>query len=95
MKSKKDLYDTILSCWKGNRVISIKTKNREPLITAIDRVVDKGDLVLIQTKPFTLYGKEINETVIHLEEVEEVVPLFAKYNDPSYVRVREMKMRIK
>lgn len=75
--------------------VLLKLKGCDPIVTAIESFINKEDLKLIQIKPETLYGQTINETVIHLQEVESIAPLFVSYNEPVYVKLRQIKKLIK
>jgi hypothetical protein len=48
----------------------------------------------IEIKPYTLYGYPIAETTIHIGEIESVIQFTVHYDDPVYVRLRELRARI-
>lgn len=48
----------------------------------------------IEIKPYTLYGSRVKDTIIHLDQIESVVPFTVQYDDPMYVRLRDLRSKI-
>jgi hypothetical protein len=89
------LYDNetiVLNALRHGNAVLIKLKsNDEALPCGIANFRDRGDLKLIELKAETLYGKPIRDTVILLDEIESIQRLTAIYEDPMYVKLRNIK----
>lgn len=48
----------------------------------------------IEIKPYTLYGNPVKETVIHIKQIETVMPFTVHYDDPVYAKLRELRAKI-
>lgn len=85
------LRDLFKSKNLGN-IISVKVKGTDKkLLTSVKDVKPNRIVVL---NPVSVYGVEINENVIHLEDVENCRVYNARYYDPIYVRIRQLKNSI-
>jgi hypothetical protein len=94
MKSRSISIEEILEASCAKRMaVSVKVRAKEPVITVVDKIVDRGDLKLVQLNASTLYGEPISETVIHLDDIENVLPLYVSFNDQRYERMREIKQK--
>jgi hypothetical protein len=89
------ITDIINESQRTGMAVSLKLFGRDPFATTVIRIVDKGDIKMAEISPVTLYGKPVNETIIHIHEIEKVAPLFVLFNDPVYVRLREVKKIIR
>jgi hypothetical protein len=76
--------------------VGIKLKDADDLIvSAVTDFSPRADHEKwIEIKPYTLYGKPVQEHVFPLHRIEYVVSYSVRYDDPLYVRLREIKRRI-
>ncbi|HYG04017.1 MAG TPA: hypothetical protein VD927_16340 [Chryseosolibacter sp.] len=87
----KMLKDLFRSKESGN-VVAFKVKgNEKTVLTAVDDVRANRIIVL---NPVSVYGVPIEESVLHLEDIENIRVYNARYTDPIYVRIRELKNNI-
>jgi hypothetical protein len=85
------LRDLFKSKSTGN-VISLKLKGYgKTLLAAVNEVKANRIVVL---NPISVYGSEIEEPILHLEDIETCRVYNARYHDPVYVRIRELKQNI-
>jgi hypothetical protein len=85
------LLDLFKSKNLGN-IISLKIKGAEKaLLTNVKEV--KGNRIVV-LNPISVYGAEIAENIFHVEDVEDCRVYNARYHDPVYVRIRELKNSI-
>ena len=89
-----DIETIVVQSLKHGNAVLLKLKGKEPIACGIQNFVDKGDLKMVELKPETLYGKPIEETVIHIGEIETLQLLMAIYDDPMYVKLRRIKKTI-
>jgi hypothetical protein len=93
MKKNYDqiLGDLIKSQRTGN-VISLRLKGNDKLIlTSVEQV--KGNRMVI-LNPVSVYGALLEESIVHLEDIENCHVYNSHYHDPVYVRIRELKNSI-
>lgn len=95
MEEVNKIEEVIQQSHQKGIAILIKIHGKKPFVTAVEEYIDKGSLKLIVLKDHTLYGLPLEETVIHLHEVEGITPFHVYYNDPVYIKVREIKKLIK
>ena len=92
---KKSYEQILMDLFKSKRsgnVISVKVKgNNKTLLTSVDDV--RGNRI-IMLNPISVYGATIDECVLHVEDIENCKVYSARYNDPIYVRIRELKNSI-
>lgn len=83
------------SLLKGTAV-GIKLKGSDEFIVSCVVNLQSGENheKWIEIKPYTLYGKPINETIISLSNIEKIVSYSVRFDDPLYVRLCEIKGRI-
>lgn len=92
----KKSYDQIVSDLfrskkKGN-VVAVKIKGSDkPVLTSVNEV--RGNTIVI-LNPISVYGTEIDESILHIEDIESLKVYSALYSDPVYVRIRELKNSI-
>ena len=85
------LVDLFKSKSTGN-VICLKIKGTEkPVLTSVEDV--KANRIII-LNPVSVYGSPLEESVVHVEDVENCRVYSARYSDPIYVRIRELKNSI-
>jgi hypothetical protein len=76
--------------------IGVKLKNNTAVIATavigLDTFSHKNKWVEI--KPYTLYGYPVKETVIDIRQIESVIPFTVHYDDPVYIRLRELRAKI-
>lgn len=85
------ISDLFRSKERGN-VISLKVKgNDKALLAAVNEV--KGNRILI-LNPISVYGAMLEESIFHIEDIENLKVYNALYTDPVYVRIRELKNNI-
>lgn len=89
------IEDIVKQCHEEGLAVSIKVTGKEQFISGIQSLKFKEDLKLVQVTPYTLYGRPLEDTIILLAEIEKVTPLFLRFNDPFYARLRKMKSIIK
>lgn len=88
---EKILSDLFKSKSSGN-VIAVKVKgNEKTILTSVQEV--KGNRIVV-LNPVSVYGSQIDESVLHLEDIEMLRVYNARYTDPIYVRIRELKNNI-
>lgn len=88
---EKILKDIFKSITNGN-VVSLKVKgNEKNILTAIQEVRANSIIIL---NPISVYGSQIQDTVLHIEDIEHIRLYNARYTDPVYVRIRELKNNI-
>ncbi|MBT1701682.1 hypothetical protein [Chryseosolibacter indicus] len=88
---EKIISDLFRSKDKGN-VISLKVKGIEKaILTCVNEVKANRIIVL---NPVSVYGAPLEENVFHLEDIENLRVYSARYSDPVYVRIRELKNNI-
>ena len=76
---------------KGN-IIALKIKgNEKPVLTAVSEV--KANRI-IMLNPVSVYGTQIEEAVLHVEDIESIRIYSSLYSDPVYVRIRQLKASI-
>lgn len=66
------------------------TGEERPLLVAVDQI----DTETVRLKPWTLHGNYIENPRILISRIEKVLPLKARYSDPFFVKLREIKARI-
>src|SRR5688572_2799167 len=74
---------------------SLKLKEKPVIFVGVEKYNNKFGLNLIEIKPHTLYGSPITETVFHISEIERLAVLNVLYEDPVYVKLRNLKAIIK
>jgi hypothetical protein len=85
------LRDLFKSKSTGN-VISLKLKGySKKILTAVQDVKANRIVVL---NPISVYGSQLEESIFHLEDIENSRVYSARYHDPIYVRIRELKNNI-
>lgn len=88
---EKILKDLFRSKGFGN-VVALKVKgNEKTVLTSVEDV--KGNRIVV-LNPISVYGMPIHESVLHLEDIESIRVYNARYTDPIYVRIRELKDNI-
>ena len=88
---EKILKDLFRSKGLGN-VVALKVKgNEKTVLTSVEDV--KGNRIVV-LNPISVYGMPIHESVLHLEDIESIRVYNARYTDPIYVRIRELKDNI-
>jgi hypothetical protein len=94
MKSRMErvLIDSML---RGT-AIGIKLRSSSVLIATAVISLDmfNGQDNWVEIKPYTLYGSRVKETIIHLSQIESVIPFTVQYDDPVYVRLRQLRSKI-
>lgn len=87
----KILRDLFKSISNGN-IISLKLKGTEKnILTSVSEV--RGNSIVI-LNPISVYGSRLEDVILHVEEIEHVRLYNARYTDPVYVRIREVRSRI-
>lgn len=89
--TRTDIEELLLRSLKEGLAVSITVKNKPPLYTAISDLKNNGRMKMVVMMPETLYGYQIEETVILLDEIEDAHSLNVYYDDPLYVRLRAIK----
>ena len=85
------LRDLFKSKSSGN-VISLKLKGyTKTVLTAVQEI--KANRIVI-LNPVSVYGSTLEEHMFHLEDIENCRVYSARYHDPVYVRIRELKTSI-
>jgi hypothetical protein len=79
---------------KGTAVGIMLKGSNELIVTAVVNLNMQVYPQWIETRPYTLYGSPIQQSVISLSEIESVIMLTVNYDDPLYVRHRELKAKI-
>lgn len=76
--------------------IGIKLRSSTVLIATAVISLDmfNGRHNFIEIKPYTLYGSRVKETIIHVSQIESVIPFTVQYDDPVYVRLRQLRSKI-
>lgn len=85
------IADLLKSKDKGN-VICLKIKGIEKAILTSVQEVRANRIVFLN--PISVYGAPLDESVFHLEDIESLRVYNARYTDPVYVRIRELKNNI-
>ena len=77
-------------------VIGIKLRNSSaPIATAVTQLNTFNDRHnWIEIKSCTLYGYPIKQTWIPIEQIESVIQFSVYYDDPVYVKLRELRAKI-
>jgi hypothetical protein len=92
---KKSYEQILMDLFKSKRtgnVISVKVKGTaKTLLTSVQDV--RGNRI-IKLNPVSVYGTTIEDCVLHVEDIEVCKVYNARYNDPIYVRIRELKNNI-
>jgi hypothetical protein len=77
---------------KTGRVVRIRLrKKRKVLVTAVQEVNSR----VITVKAFTLYGRTIPNRTILMEEIESVRSFNSHFDDPMFVKLRDLKNSIR
>lgn len=85
------IADLLKSKNRGN-IIALKVKgNEKPVLTTVNEV--KGNRIIV-LNPVSVYGSQIDEAVLHLEDIESLRVYSSLYSDPVYVRIRQLKASI-
>lgn len=93
MERHPDIEEVLRVGAVHNLAVTLRLKNGSTLTTGIARYINKGSLCLVELKSDTLYGVPIKETVLHISEIEKASLLSVLYDDPVYVRLRDLKKK--
>jgi hypothetical protein len=85
------LTDLSKSKVAGN-IVSLKLKGNEKMILTSVQEVQANRIVVLN--PVSVYGTMLDENVLHIEDIENCRVYNARYHDPVYVRIRELKNSI-
>ena len=92
MKNYEVILRDLFKSKSAGNVISLKLKGHgKALLAAVEEVKANRIVVL---NPVSVYGAAIEENVLHLEDIETCRVYSARYHDPVYVRIRELKNSI-
>jgi hypothetical protein len=87
-----DIQTIIQQALRHGNAILIKIKGKPELLPCgVANFRNRDAHKFVELKSETLYGKVIFDTVIPLEEIESVQMLTAIYDDPMYVKLRDIK----
>jgi hypothetical protein len=91
-----DIERMLTDSLKSGNAVGIKVfASNEVVATAVTDIYIREDgQKFIMIKSFTLYGNRIEVTRIELSQIESVIPLSARYEDPIYVSLRKLKALI-
>jgi len=88
------LEQEILEYSKSGIAVTIHVAGKQPFATSIKKFYYQNDLKLVELNSETLYGQPITDTVLHIEEIIKIVPLFVRFSDPFYARLRALKRNV-
>lgn len=91
-KSYEQILADLFKSKSSGNIISLRVKGiQTALLTAVEDVRANRIVVL---NPVSVYGSRLEENVLHLEDIETSTVYSARYHDPVYVRIRELKNSI-
>ena len=92
-----DIEGMLTDSWRNGNAVGIKViASNQVVATAVTDIYIREDgEKFIMIKSFTLYGNPIEVTRIELSQIESVIPLSVRYEDPIYVSLRKLKALIK
>ena len=91
-KTLNEIISDLTESKNKGHAIGIKLKTPDTLIvTAVEHISKKSFLV----KPYCLYGDIIPQTEILFNNVQDVKLLRVYYEDPFYVRLRNIKSNVR
>jgi hypothetical protein len=92
MKNYELILRDLFKSKSSGHVISLKVKGySKTVLTAVEEVKANRIVVL---NPVSVYGSALEEHILHLEDIETSRVYSARYYDPVYVRIRELKNSI-
>jgi hypothetical protein len=87
-KILKDLFKSITH---GN-IVALKLKGVEKNVLTSVKEIRANSIVILN--PITVYGSQLDYSVLFVEDIQDVRLYKARYSDPVYVRIRELKNNI-
>ena len=93
MKSK--IENILINSFLTGTAVGIKLRDSDVLIATAVTNLDTLNVMdnWIEIRQYTLYGYPVERTVIHANEIESVIPFTVHYDDPVYVRLRELRAK--
>jgi hypothetical protein len=86
------ILKALISSKKTGRVVGIRLKKKaKPIVTAVDDLNDH----VVQVKESTCYGQTISNRNIPLKDIETVRCFNSYFEDPMFVRLRNLKNSIR
>ncbi len=93
-------YEKLIEAHQRSRekgtATGLRIKGRKSLlITTITEVSPMPHKVTVTVNTETIYGEFLSSPEISVDDIEEVVPLRIRYNDPFYEYLRELRRNIR
>lgn len=92
LKSYEQILKDLFRSKSSGNVVALKIKGTEKtVLTSVQEV--KGNRIVV-LNPVSVYGAQLDDSILHVEDIETVRVYNARYTDPIYVRIRELKNNI-
>lgn len=92
IKHFREMLEKLHDYLRRQIFISVYLRDEEkPLLVAVDDI----GIDFISVKPWTLHGNYVERRIFYLHEIGKVLPLKARYNDPFFVKLRNIKSTIR
>ena len=92
MTSENKIMKALLHSKKTGRVVGICLKKRSKLlVTAVEEI----DSLSVTVKESTFYGQLIARRNIRIDDIESVRSFNSYFEDPMFVRLRNLKLSIR
>lgn len=96
---KKDRNEILLELFKSKEktnVLGFYFNNEDKLITTVVKKISVTEFPepVIYLNEFDLHGYPLAKHQFSLSDIKGVIPFNTLYDDPVYIRIREMKRRM-
>lgn len=92
-RERQEILQELIHSIEKTNVLGISLKGQEDLITtAVVGLRDSatGDKI-VTLRDYDLHGYPLSRSEVFLSEIKSVIPFKTLFNDPVYMKIREMK----